>query len=251
MDENYTIESAENQEVAELENYEEEGLGESAENQEVADPESSEEEVAVEEDEGEPSGRTEADAAFAEMRRRIAELEGANADLTRRNGEMHGALSRYFEGEDDEELIINANAYAEERDPEDYRVDYERERELASLRAQNAELQERLTDVEINRLMQEGLREVQALDPNIKSLDELGDVFVDFIASGLDTKKAYYATLAFNGNEKIYAPDTIGKVADTKSERDYFTSEELDALTPEDLDDDKVFAKAMRSMERL
>lgn len=249
MDENYNIESAENQEVAELENYEEESLDESAENQEVADPESSEEETP--ESDTEESGRTEADAAFAEMRRRIAELEGENADLERRNGEMHGALSRYFEGSDDEELIINAHAYADERDPDDYRQEYERNRELESLRAENEGLKEMLTDAEVGRLMQEGLREVQALDPSIKSLDELGEVFADFIASGLDTKKAYYATLAYNDNEKIYAPNAIGKVADTKSERDYFTSEELDALTDEELDDDKIFAKAMRSLERL
>ena len=129
MDENYNIESAESQEVAELENYEEESLDEeSAESQEVADPESSEEETP--ESDTEESGRTEADAAFAEMRRRIQELEGANAELERRNGEMHGALSRYFEGDDDEELIINANAYADERDPDDYRQEYERNREL-------------------------------------------------------------------------------------------------------------------------
>lgn len=248
MDENYNIESAENQEVAEPEN---ESL-ESAENQEVAELENSETSDTNESVEPEESsGRTEADAAFAEMRRRIQELEGTNADLVRRNGEMHGALSRYFEGEDDEELIINANAYAEERDPDDYRADYERERELEALRAQNEELQERLTDVEVQRIADEGLREIQALDPNIKSLDELGQAFIDFIAGGLDIKKAYYATLAYNNNERIYAPDAIGRVADTKSERDYFTSEELDALTDEELADDKIFAKAMRSMERL
>lgn len=248
-DENYNIESAESQEVAEPEVNENEGLDESAENQEVAEPENSENPT---EESEEPSGRTEADAAFAEMRRRIQELEQNNSELARRNGEMHGALSRYFEGEDDEELIINANAYAEEVDPDVYREEYERGRELEDLRAQNAELQEMLTDAEVNRLMQEGLREVQEIDPNIQSLDELGDVFVNCIASGLfDTKQAYYAALAYNNNEKVLAPDAIGKVADTKSERDYFTSEELDALTPEELDDDEIWAKAMRSMERL
>ena len=247
-DENINIESAESQEVAEPENYENDTLDESAESQEVAEPENSE---VSEPEEVAESGRTEADAAFAEMRRRIQELEGYNADLERRNGEMHGALSRYFEGEDDEELIINANAYAEEVDPEEYRESYERERELEALRYENEALQEQITDANINRLMQEGLREVQELDPNIKSLEELGQPFVDFIASGLNTKQAYYATLAYNNNEKIYAPDTIGKVADTKSERDYFTSEEIDALTDEELNDDAIWAKVMRSMDRL
>lgn len=250
MDE-YINESAEMQEVADpaVEEVETDTLG-SAENQEVAEPEESTGSPTTEESE-QSTGRTPQDAAFAEQRRRIQELERANADLERRNGEMHGALSRYFEGEDDEELIINANAYAEEVDPDEYRERYEADRELADLRAQNEELQERLTHQEIERLMQDGLREVQELDPNIKSLDELGDAFVDFIASGLSTKKAYYATLAYNNNEKIFAPDAIGKVADTKAERDFFTSEEIDQLTDEELDDPVIFAKAMKSLERL
>lgn len=249
MDE-YINESAEMQEVAEPAVEENDTL-ESEENQEVADPEESTESPTTDEGAEQSTGRTPQDAAFAEMRRRIQELEGANADLERRNGEMHGALSRYFEGEDDEELIINANAYAEEVDPDEYRERYEADRELADLRAQNEELQERLTNQEIERLMQEGLREVQELDPNIKSLEELGDAFIDFIASGLDTKKAYYATLAYNNNEKVFAPDAIGKVADTKAERDFFTSEELDQLTDEELNDPAIFAKAMKSLERL
>ena len=245
MYEDYNIESAESQEVAEPETEE----LESAESQEVAEPEESEN--STESTEEQPSGRTEADAAFAEMRRRIQELESQNSDLERRNGAMSGALSRYFEGENDDDLIINANAYADERDPAEYREQYERDLELERLQAQNSALEEQLMDAEVNRLMREGLREVQAIDPNIKSLEELGDSFVDFIAAGLSTEDAYWAVQAKERSTKVLAPDAIGKVADTKSERDYFTSEELDALTDEDLNDDAIYEKAMRSLQRL
>lgn len=241
MENEYINESVENQEVAEPETEE----LESAENQEVAEPDQSEE------THEEPSGRTEADAAFAEMRRRIAELEQANGDLERRNGAMSGALSRYFEGDNDDELIINANAYAEERDPDEYREQYERDLELESLRAQNSALNERLIDAEVTRRMEEGLREVQEIDPSIKTLDELGEHFANFIVAGLSTKEAYFATMQINGTEKVFAPSAIGKVADTKAEREYFTSEELDALTSEELDDPDIFAKAMESLKRL
>ena len=246
MYEDYNIESAESQEVAEPETEE----LESAESQEVAEPETSEtptEEVS----ESESFGRTEADAAFAEMRRQNQDLQSQLEDLARRNAAMSGALSRYFEGEDDDELVINANAYAEERDPDEYRQQYERDLELERLQAQNSALEEQLIDVEVSRLMQEGLREVQEIDPNIKSLDELGDSFVDFIAAGLSTEDAYWAVQAKERNTKVLAPDAIGKVADTKSERDFFTSEELDALTDEDLNDDAIYEKAMRSLQRL
>ena len=221
---------------------------ESAESQEVAEPETSETPT---EEASESFGRTEADAAFAEMRRQNQDLQSQLDDMVRRNAAMSGALSRYFEGEDDDELVINANAYAEERDPAEYREQYERDLELERLQAQNSALEEQLMDAEVNRLMREGLREVQAIDPNIKSLEELGDSFVDFIAAGLSTEDAYWAVQAKERSTKVLAPDAIGKVADTKSERDYFTSEELDALTDDDLNDDAIYEKAMRSLQRL
>ena len=110
MDENYINESADIQEVADPED---EAL-ESEEMQDVADPDYSEDS-----DEGTDDGRTAQDAAFAEMRR-------TNQALERANRQMREALSRYFEGETDEELSINALAYAEQRDPDEYREEYER-----------------------------------------------------------------------------------------------------------------------------
>jgi hypothetical protein len=97
--------------------------------------------------------------------------------------------------------------------------------------------------------MREGLREVQAIDPNVKSLDDLGDTFTNLIANGIPTKQAYYAAKAMELNEKVLAPTAIGRVSDTKAERDYYTSEELDNLTDEEMDAN--WDKVMRSMGRL
>ena len=233
MDENINT-SAESQEVAEPET---EAL-ESAESQEVAEPESTEETH----EEPKQSGRTESDAAFAEMRRQNQALEQSNRM-------MMEALQRYFDGETAEELSINANAYAEQRDPDDYREEWEHNQEYARLQSENEELQNRLFDAEVDRLMREGLREIQEIDPNVKSLDELGQQFGNFIRAGLTSKEAYYATKAMELKEKVFAPDAIGRVADTKSERDYYTSEELDHLTDEEMDAN--WDKVMRSMQRL
>lgn len=230
MDENIMNESAETQEVAEPET---EAL-ESEETQEVAET-APETETPTEATEQPTHQRTEQDAAFAEMRRQ--------------NQQMMAALSRYFEGESVEDLVINANAYAEQRDPEDYRQDYERDREFEDLKLRNQELEEQLIDAEVNRLMREGLREVQAIDPNVKSLDDLGDTFTNLIANGIPTKQAYYAAKAMELNEKVLAPTAIGRVSDTKAERDYYTSEELDNLTDEEMDAN--WDKVMRSMGRL
>ena len=236
MDENINYESAENQEVAEPEN---EAL-ESAENQEVAEPDTAED--SYEAEESVTRERTEADARFAEMRRQ-------NQQLEREAQMMREALSRYFEGETAEELSINANAYAEERDPDEYREEWERQQDYERALRENEALRNQMLDMEIDKRMREGLREIQEIDPNVKSLDELGESFVHMIGAGLSTKEAYFATLAMNNKDKVFAPDPIGRVSDNRVERDYYTSEELDNLTDEELDAN--WDKVMRSMKLL
>ena len=235
MDENINIESAEIQEVAEPEM--DEAL-ESAETQEVAEPDTA---VDSTEETGQPE-RTEADARFAEMRRQ-------NQQLEREAKMMREALARYFEGETAEELSINANAYAEERDPDEYRREWEREQDYERAIRENEELRDQMLEMEVDKRMREGLREVQEIDSNIKSLDELGESFINMIAAGLTTKEAYYATLAMKSKEKVFAPDPIGRVSDNRVERDYYTSEELDNLTDEELEAN--WDKVWRSMDLL
>lgn len=235
MDENINIESAEIQEVAEPEM--DEAL-ESAETQEVAEPDTA---VDSTEETGQPE-RTDADARFAEMRRQ-------NQQLEREAKMMREALARYFEGETAEELSINANAYAEERDPDEYRKEWEREQDYERAIRENEELRDQMLEMEIDNRMREGLREVQEIDPNVKSLDELGESFINMIAAGLTTKEAYYATLAMKSKEKVFAPDPIGRVSDNRVERDYYTSEELDNLTDEELEAN--WDKVWRSMDLL
>jgi len=237
--EDYINESAETQEVAEPET----DVTESAETQEVAEPETAENPV-TETEEPESNGKTEQDAAFAEMRR-------ANQQLEREKQQMMAALSRYFDGETPEDLSINAMAYADQRDPDEYRQEWEHNQEFEQLRADKEDLEAELLNLKVEKLMQDGLRDIQAIDPNIKSLDELGDSFLKFVSAGLTSTEAYWASKAQAMKEKVIAPSAIGKVSDSKAERDYFTSEELDHLTDEELNDDKIWAKAMRSLERL
>ena len=228
--------SAEMTEVAELSED-----VESAETQEVAEPVTQEAEVSEPEPE-QPREKTTSDAAFAEMRREKERLERDNQLLI-------AALSRYFEGDDAEELSIQANAYADKRNPDDVRAEYEREREYTTLKEQNASLQEELLNIAIERRMAEDLRTIQSIDPTVKSLDDLGESFAQFIGAGLTAQEAYYASIIRDQKEKVYPPSAIGKVSDTKVERDYYTSEELDNLSSEEMDAN--WEKVKRSMNRL
>ena len=236
MEENIN-ESAEIQEVAEPET----DVSAGAEEQEVAEPDTAE---SSNEAEQQTHQRTEMDAAFAEMRRQ-------NARLEREARMMREALSTYFEGETAEELSINANAYAQQRDPDEYRKEWEKQQEYELALQENQSLKDQMLEMEVDRRMREALRTIQEIDPSVKSLDELGDSFVNMIAAGLSDKEAYYATLAMNSKEKVFAPSPIGKVSDNRIERDYYTSEEIDNLTDEELDDPKIWEKVMRSMDLL
>ena len=238
MDENYINESADIQEVAEPET---EAL-ESEETQDVAEPATEEDSTQSTETVREKNDQ---DAAFAEMRRTNQALEKANRQLRE-------ALSRYFEGETDEELSINALAYAEQRDPDEYREEYERRAEYETLQAENENLKEQLLNAQVERIMREDLATIKEIAPDVKSLDELGESFIKMrLDGGLSVKEAYYACKALELKEKVLAPDAIGKVSDTKAERDYYTSEEIDNLTDEELDDPDIWAKVMKSMDRL
>ena len=229
--------SVENQEVAEPEMEEE--FDESVENQEVAEPEAEE---GASQEEG---GKTKQDAAFAEQRRRISELEAELAEKERENEAMFDALGQYFEGETPDDLSVNAKAYAEERNPEDVRAELESRR----LQEENERLQEQLFDVQAEQLMARDLQAIQEIDPTVKSLDELGEPFFKMIVAGLSGKEAYYACKAQEMNEKVLAPDAIGAIEDTKVDRDYYTSKELDNLTDEEMEAN--WDKVMKSMERL
>ena len=237
MEENIN-ESAEIQEVADPETDSLAG----AEEQEVAEPDTAESSTEVAEEQAHQ--RTEMDAAFAEMRRQ-------NQQLEREARMMREALSTYFEGETAEELSINANAYAQQRDPDEYRKEWEKQQDYERAIQENETLKEQMLELEVDRRMESALRTIQEIDPSVKSLDELGESFVNMIAAGLSDKEAYYATLAMNSKEKVFAPSPIGKVSDNRVERDYYTSEEIDNLTDEELDDPKIWEKVMKSMDLL
>lgn len=230
MDDDMTLDlSEEMEEVAELPES-------SEETQEVAEPV---EESTVNE---EPSRRTDSDAAFAEMRRE-------NQRLQKEHSQMMAALGRYFKGENATDLALEAQAYADDRNVDDVRAEYERDEEFENLRAENEEMRQTLLDLQVQQLMKEGLQEIQQINPNVKSLDELGETFANMIGAGLSTKEAYYATMVMEQKEKVMPPDAIGKISDTKVERDYYTSEELDNLTDEEMDAN--WDKVMKSLQKL
>jgi len=221
---------------------------ESAETQEVAEPvgnETEAEKETVEANEPESGSTDDADAAFAEMRRN-------NAELAKQNAAMEEALRLYFDGENGEDLSVEARAFAEKRNPEEIKAELEEQARVEDLRQENERLSQELQDAQAEKFAESVLSTVKKIDPNIKTeddLNKLGEPFINLVVSGIDPETAYYAVQAKNYSSKVNAPRDIGKVGSTAVDRDYYTSDELDKLSKDEIS--KNWDKVEKSMKRL
>ena len=99
------------------------------------------------------------------------------------------------------------------------------------LKAKNEEL-EYYRQQTIKAQMESDLTRIKTLDNTVKSLDELGEEFFKLIASGVDAVVAYNAIKA----SKPQAPPTMGDINSTEAkEKDYFTREDVEKMTQEEV----------------
>ena len=123
--------------------------------------------------------------------------------------------------------------------------------ESASLMAQVNMFKQRETD----RLMAEDLKEIQSVDATVTSLDDLPPAFLALrfnSTAPLTAKQAFLAVKNIEAQLKPQKPASAGSIASAGTpERDFYTADELDSLTPAMLENPKVMEKALRSMARL
>lgn len=243
-------EDAEETGAEEAEDYEFEA---ETEEQEFTDPAAEEDAQGEADEESEeyeediPQGKRSRDHAFAEMRRAREEAEQRNSELQERLDALERAqrekdLRDYAEGmglteEEIEEVVKDAQ---EEEEKENARKELEEK---------VRQLEDQLLEREIDEKMQKDLSDIQKIDPSVKSLDDLGDDFGQFIEAGLDGVHAYYAMKAMQDRNKIKPARSIGRVNQSSVPRDFYTSEELDALSQEEILAN--WDKVQRSIDRL
>jgi hypothetical protein len=155
------------------------------------------------------------DAAFAEMRREIERLQLDNARKDK-------ALGFYFDGDNKE---VKAIAHAMGQNPEDVQKALDTDAELLQLK-------QTLQSERAERAMEKDLAEIQKLDPNVKSLDDLGETYANYIRAGLSGVDAYAAIKAKENLDTETPPKTIGNITPGQVKKDYFTSEEVDRMSP-------------------
>lgn len=155
------------------------------------------------------------DAAFAEMRR---ENERLRLEIARKDK----ALGLYFDGENKE---VKAIAHAMGQDPADVQKAFDADAKIS-------QLEETLQSERAERAMEKDLAEIQKLDPNVKSLDDLGETYANYIRAGLSGVEAYAAIKAKENLNTETPPKTIGNLSTAPVKKDYFTSEEVDRMSP-------------------
>ena len=117
--------------------------------------------------------------------------------------------------------------------------------ELESLKAQNKVYLEKL----VKDKMDKDLELLKKQDPEITTLASLGDNFIKLIENGVDVSVAYNAVKSAEVQKPL--PPQMGAVGEGSYGSRYFTSKELDRLTAKDLENPKIFKKAMESLKRL
>ena len=194
----------------------------SEETQEVATPE----QVVESEETQEVAApvKSDADTAFAQMRREKQDLEKTNKQLQE-------ALGLYFEGETPDDLYIKAQANYQQKTPEEVRQEYEAQREAEQKELQFQNMAQELQSYKVKNIMSESLQQIQAIDPNVTSLEEIGGNFANYIKAGLGATEAYYAVQAQKIKETPVPPKPVGNINTGEVEQDFYTSEEVDNMT--------------------
>ena len=172
----------------------------SVEMQEVAEPvNQSEETVEVAEQPTEQEVQevvepkfSEKDTAFANMRREMERYKGESERVKTENQRYMEALQRFgFNGSNADEILDQANAHYLGKTVEEVR----NERiESQKAKQEHDAMMERLQKYEAKEIedrMANDLASIQKINPNIKSLDELGEPYFDLIRKGIDGVKAY------------------------------------------------------------
>lgn len=253
--------SVETQEVAEPV---EEVVETSEQTQEVAEPVAQEE---VEKPKVEERDY-EKDAAFANMRRSMEQAQKEKEETQKLLEAMKAEKERLtnsfglfgFKGDVDE-IEDQAKAHYSGKTVEEVRnerlqaqkvIEEQQRREQETLAKDNQikDLQRQL----YARILDDDLKAIQAKDPSIKSLDDLGKDFALMRSTGVSVDVAYNAVKSTLEANKKTPPPEMGKVnATQKADKAYYTQAEVDAMIAANdkaLDNPSVLEKIRKSMTK-
>ena len=194
---------------------------------EVAEPTEPEENI--------PDGNA-ASEAWARMRResadnarRAEEAERALAEMQARENARSSIVTRLTGRQDGD---IEALAESMDIDTDELMSLITSEEDAVKKDREIESLQEQVASLSADRQIQADLAKIQAIDPKVTSLDQLGESFTEYIKAGLSAEDAYFAVKSKEQIKKPIAPKAPGKVNNEPPTKDFFTEAEVDAMTP-------------------
>lgn len=194
--------------------------------------------------------KNEENAKFAQFRREKEEAIKQKSLVETENQRIMGVLkSLGYEGSP-QEVADLLEAQAKKVDVDVIKKEREELERKSNLEKELDTYRNELVTLKAQQQMKEDLIKIQTINPQVKSLEELGEDFFKLISSGVDAELAYRVA-----NEKKKAtekpiPPSMGAIQDSTGEKDYYTPEEVDKLSKKDLDNPKIFEKVRQSMTK-
>ena len=165
------------------------------------------------------------DSAFAELRRRAEEAERRVNELEARNAEYDETLGLFFDGDN---KIAQARAYHDEVPVEQVVANMQAAREREEMQSQNESLKAENDLLRYNQMKAQDLAELKEHGiTDIADVEELGEDFFRYRANGLSASEAY----DFIQMRKPKPPKSMGKVEPSPTEKDFFTRDEVMAMS--------------------
>lgn len=200
-----------------------------------------------------PKQSAEENAAFAAMRRQLEAERKEKAKYQSLVESLQKGLKHQGYDGPVEDIAARINAEALGITPEEYKAQLEAdEKTRADLEIMIARLEE-YERRERERQLEDDLKAIKKAFPDVKasSVHELGDKFLGIMATGtVDAVTAYRIVRESEAKPKPPSTGSL-KSSGSAADKEFFTNEELDRLTPEQLDNPKILDKALKSLARL
>jgi len=193
----------------------------------------------------EPEQPEQPDPVLEELKAAKEEAEKKASEFEEQLRRQNALLGRASDGEDP---ALDVVSQAIGMEPEELLAAVKEELESEQLESEHKALKEEVERLRLEKAMEADLLEVQKADPSVKNLADLGDAYFQCISAGMSATEAYHASKYIAQKTTPTPPAEIGKLNESSVQKDFYTKEEVEAMTAEEVE--KNLPKIEQSMKK-